>query len=99
MPDGQFPPALSSGSTSSGLLSKVRACDPQAWERLVATYGPLVYRWCRQAGLQEEDAADVLQETFRSALVGIDGFHKIRPTDSFRAWLRAVTRTRVADHF
>ena len=99
MPDGQFPSPLSTGSTSSGLLAKVRARDPQAWERLVAAYGPLVYRWCRQAGLRAEDAADVLQETFRSALTGIDGFSKSRNTDSFRAWLRTVTRTRIADHF
>jgi RNA polymerase sigma-70 factor, ECF subfamily len=93
------PHSPTDGSTSTSLLAKVRARDPEAWERLVAAYGPLVYRWCRQAGLQAEDAADVLQETFRSALTGIDGFHKTRPTDSFRAWLRTVTRTRVADHF
>ena len=93
------PDSRTEESTSTSLLAKVRTGDPQAWEHLVAVYGPLVYRWCRQSGLRAEDAADVLQETFRSALIGIDGFHKTQPSDSFRAWLRTVTRTRVADHF
>jgi RNA polymerase sigma-70 factor (ECF subfamily) len=65
---------------------------------LVQLYGPLVFRWCRQANLQDSDAADVLQEVFRAVLFGIDSFHRTQPGDSFRAWLRTITRNKVRDY-
>ncbi len=36
-----------SSSTSTSLLRRVKARDPDAWQRLVNLYGPLVYRWAR----------------------------------------------------
>lgn len=84
-------------STSTSLVERVRAQDPQAWERLVDLYGPLVYRQCRQMGLPSQDTHDVVQEVFRSVFSGLDDFrgdHK----GSFRAWLRGITRHRVLDH-
>src|SRR5262249_18529030 len=50
-------PGEASEGTSLGLLERVKACDPAAWERVVSVYGPLIDRWSRQAGLQEADAA------------------------------------------
>ena len=32
-------------------------------------------------------------------MTGIDGFRKERPCDTFRGWLRTVTRSKLADHF
>src|SRR5262249_40117518 len=75
------------GSTSTSLLQRLRARDPVAWERLCQIYGPLVYRWARSSGLQDTDAADVVQEVFRSVAVSLDHFHHDAPTDSFRGWL------------
>jgi RNA polymerase sigma-70 factor (ECF subfamily) len=60
---------------------------------------PLVYRWCRHAGLQDNDAADVSQETFRAAADGIATFHRDRPSDSFRGWLWTITKNKLRDHF
>lgn len=61
-------PEASSGEGSSGssmsLLDRVRAHDPSAWRQLVALYGPLIGYWCRKAGLQTADAADVTQAVF-----------------------------------
>jgi RNA polymerase sigma-70 factor (ECF subfamily) len=87
------------GSTSSSLLGRVRAHDPEAWERLVRLYGPLVSQWLRGARLQSADANDVFQSVFLAVATGIDQFHKDRPGDSFRAWLRVVVRHKLADHF
>ena len=87
------------GSTSSSLLGRVKAHDQEAWTRLVRLYGPLVALWLRQARLQAADANDVFQAVFQAVARGIDQFHKDRPGDSFRAWLRVVVRNKLADHF
>ncbi len=87
------------GSTSSSLLDHVKANRPDAWQRLVRLYGPLVYRWCRVAGLQEQDAADVAQEVFRAVATRVATFRRDRPGDSFRGWLWGIARNKVGDHF
>jgi RNA polymerase sigma-70 factor (ECF subfamily) len=87
------------GSTSTSLLQRVRLRDDDAWSRLVRLYGRLVLYWCRQAGLQRADRADVFQEVFRSVAAHIDGFRRDRQGDTFRGWLRAVTRSKIQDHF
>jgi RNA polymerase sigma-70 factor (ECF subfamily) len=86
-------------STSRSLLRRAKERDAAAWERLTAIYSPLVYQWCRRAGLQSNDAADVAQEVFRSVVTALDGFRKERPEDSFRGWLRTITRNKIRDHF
>ncbi len=85
--------------TSLSLLQRARADDQEAWRQLVHLYGPLVYRWCGRSGLREEDAADVFQETFRALARELSSFRPARATGSFRCWLRAIVRTKVADHF
>lgn len=87
------------GSTSSSLLRKVKDHDEDAWRRLVRLYGPLVDRWVHQSGLQAADARDAFQEVFVAVAKGIGQFRRERPNDSFRAWLRTITRTKLADHF
>jgi len=85
------------GSTASSLLRKVRGRAPGAWERLFYLYSPLVYHWACQAGLQAADAADVVQEVFRSVVIHLPGFRRERPGDSFRGWLWTVTENKIRD--
>ena len=73
--------------------------DAAAGEKLTAVYSPLVYQWCRRGGLQTSDAADVVQEVFRSVATGLDGFRKERPEDTFRGWLWTITHNKIRDHF
>jgi RNA polymerase sigma-70 factor (ECF subfamily) len=87
------------GSTSTSLLQRLRAREPAAWEQLCRLYGPLVYRWARSSGLQDTDAADVVQEVFRSVTGSLERFHREGPTDSFRGWLWGITRNKLRDHF
>ena len=84
-------------STSSSLLERVKSRDQAAWERLVSLYSPLVYHWCRQAGLQAADAADVGQEVFQAVARKVADFRHDRPGDSFRRWLRTITRNKLRD--
>lgn len=86
-------------SISSTLLDQIRARRPEAWQRLVHLYGPVVYRWCRQLGVNRADAADVVQEVFAAVAAGADRFRRDKPEHSFGAWLRTVTRNKVCDHF
>ena len=87
------------GSTSSSLLDRVKVRDEAAWRRMVSIYGRLVLYWCRCAGIQREDHVDVCQEVFRAVAVNIDGFRHDQPGDTFRGWLRTITRSKVADYF
>jgi RNA polymerase sigma-70 factor (ECF subfamily) len=85
--------------TSSSLLERVKARDPEAWRRLIALYTPLIYGWCRRCGLQAEDAADIGQEVFAVVAGNPDGFRREGPNASFRGWLWTVTRNKVRDFF
>ena len=86
-------------STSASLLARVQAADPQAWERLTRLYGPVVYRWARQAGLQPEDASDVMQDVFQAVTAKVEAFQEQANGGGFRGWLWTITRNKVHDHF
>ncbi len=73
--------------------------DPAAWSRLVETFGPIVYHWCRASGVATNDASDVVQEVFASVARGISNFQREKSHGSFRSWLATITRNRVRDHF
>jgi RNA polymerase sigma-70 factor (ECF subfamily) len=83
--------------TSSSLLHRARARDAEAWRRLAALYGPLVYGWVRRAGFHEHDAADLVQEVFQAVLTGLPRFRHDRPGDRFRDWLWTITHRRACD--
>lgn len=83
--------------TSLSLLERAKAQEPAAWNRIVDLYAPLVYSWCRRQGLQEADALDIGQEVFRSMYVHLSAYRRDRSGDSFRGWLKAITRNKVYD--
>jgi RNA polymerase sigma-70 factor (ECF subfamily) len=84
-------------ATSTGLVQGVRRRAPDAWRRLARLYGPLVYGWCRRVGLRPVDAEEVLQEVFLTVARRIDDFRRDRPGDTFRGWLRGITRNKLGD--
>jgi RNA polymerase sigma-70 factor (ECF subfamily) len=78
-------------TTPVSLLERLRQPDqPAAWERFVELYTPLLYYWARRIGLQESDAADLVQEVFTVLLRKLPEFTYDR-SKSFRAWLRTIT--------
>jgi RNA polymerase sigma-70 factor (ECF subfamily) len=85
--------------TSVTLLERVKGREPEAWQRLIRLYGPLVFQWCRRWELSPEDAADVSQEVFQSLASHIATFEHGGPNHSFRAWLWTITRNKINDHF
>ncbi|MEK6239748.1 MAG: sigma-70 family RNA polymerase sigma factor [Planctomycetales bacterium] len=86
-------------STDVSLLQRVRNNDQDAWRRLVRVYSPLVYQWCRRAGLAPENAADAMQETFLAVARSLHRFRREHPKDSFRGWLWTIARNKTRDGF
>lgn len=84
---------------SSTLLEQLRVRRPEAWQRLVCLYGPVVYRWCRRAGLAAQDSADVVQDVLSAVLIHLANFRRERPEDSFSGWLATITRNKVREHY
>jgi RNA polymerase sigma-70 factor (ECF subfamily) len=84
-------------ATSSSLIERVKADQAGAWDRMVRLYAPLLYHWCRRWKLQDDDLADVFQEVFKTLVVHIASFRKERQEDTFRGWLRTITRNKALD--
>jgi RNA polymerase sigma-70 factor (ECF subfamily) len=77
-------------TTPLSLLEQLRSrTDPQAWEQFTRLYTPLLYLYGRRLGLQDSDAADLVQEVFLVLVQKLPGFQRHRDR-SFRAWLRTV---------
>lgn len=85
--------------TSISLLVRARASDEEAWRQIVHLYGPLVHRWCKRSGLDDNDLADVFQESFRAVSRNLHSFSPSKTVGAFRSWLRTIVRTKIADHF
>src|SRR5262245_6236650 len=52
-------------TTSDSLLHRLRhPSDGEAWARFIQLYTPVLHRWANRLGLQEADAADLVQDVF-----------------------------------
>ena len=85
------------GSTSGSLLGRVQTNQSDAWTHLFQLYSPLVAYWCRQLGAPQQEVPDLVQDVFQSVARGIEKFKQENPGDTFRGWLRTITRNRVID--
>ena len=84
--------------TSLTLLERARNRDEEAWQRLLKLYAPLVASWCGRWGVSGQDADDVSQDVFGAVAAGLATFRRDRPGDTFRGWLRGITRNQVLLH-
>lgn len=84
-------------TTDMGLIYQAQGHQPQGWVVLAELYMPMVYRWSRRKGLQPADSSDVVQQVFAKLWNNIERFSKVRPGDSFRAWLRTITKNEIAN--
>jgi RNA polymerase sigma-70 factor (ECF subfamily) len=82
--------AIALDTTPASLLVRLRrGADAPTWERFVALFTPLLDRWAHSLGLQDADAADLVQDVFSQLLQILPRFH-YDPARSFRGWLRTV---------
>jgi RNA polymerase sigma factor (sigma-70 family) len=66
-----------------------------AWQEFMKMYGPVVYGFARKRGLQDADAADLMQDVLRSVSSAIGRLDYDRSQGTFRGWLFTITRNRV----
>ncbi|OAI55011.1 hypothetical protein AYO44_13740 [Planctomycetaceae bacterium SCGC AG-212-F19] len=83
--------------TPGSLLERLKQPnEQQAWTRFVQLYTPLLYDWARRVGVQEPDAADLVQDVFTVLVRKLPEFHYDQ-SKSFRGWLRTVLLNRWRD--
>lgn len=84
--------------TRRSLVSRLRHWDDQAsWEEFFNTYWRLIYSFALKAGLTDQEAEDVVQETVLGVAKKMADFRYDPKVCSFRGWLLHVTRLRVVD--
>jgi RNA polymerase sigma-70 factor (ECF subfamily) len=82
--------------TRASLLLRIRdEHDQVAWQEFLGLYGPVVYRYARKRGLQDADAADLVQDVFRSIAGAIGHWDYDPGRGKFRGWLFTITRNKL----
>ncbi len=85
-----------SPQTRASLLLQLRdGANHGAWQEFIKVYGPVVYGFARKRGLQDADAADLMQEVMRSVSAAIGRLDYDRNQGTFRGWLFTITRNKV----
>jgi RNA polymerase sigma factor (sigma-70 family) len=85
-------------ATRESLLMRIKDHgDHEGWQQFFDTYGGVIHALARKAGLSDNEADDVLQETLLSVAAEMPDFRYDRARGSFKGWLFLVTRRRIAD--
>lgn len=89
-------PVDDSPLTRASLLVQLRDGNNHvAWREFVQLYGPVLYAFARKRGLQDADAADLMQDVMRSVSAAIGRLDYDRSRGSFRGWLFTITRNKI----
>jgi RNA polymerase sigma-70 factor (ECF subfamily) len=82
--------------TRASLLIRIRdGHDQEAWRQFVQLYAPVVYAFARKRGLQDADAADLMQDVMRSVARSAGRLNYDPSRGTFRGWLYTVARNKV----
>ena len=76
------------GQDTHTLISDLRQRKSAACQRLLAEYGPAVFRMVQRIVTQREDAEEVYQDVFVKALRGIEGYNPCQA--SLATWLNRI---------
>ena len=73
----------------TGLVTRARNGERQAWDALVERYAPLIWSICRRHRLEPADAEDAAQNVW---LKLVDHLDSLRVPAALPAWLATTTR-------
>ncbi len=71
--------------------------DQQHWSDFASTYSKLIFSVARQAGLSEQEAEDVVQETTLTVAKKMEEFEYDPKSCSFKGWVMRCTQLRILD--
>ncbi len=84
--------------TRSSLLRRVKDTqDHQSWQEFSDIYSKLILRFAIKAGLTEDEAQEVVQETMIGAAKHLPGYRYDPKVCSFKTWLLNLSHWRVQD--
>jgi len=82
--------------TRATLLARLRdPDDADAWREFTRLYAAVVYGFARRRGLQDADAADLMQDVLRSVAANAGRLEYDPARGRFRNWLFTVTRNKL----
>jgi RNA polymerase sigma factor (sigma-70 family) len=86
--------------TRASLLHRLKNWqDDASWQDFFKIYWQLIYGVARKAGLSDQEAQDVVQETLISVAKHIPTFKYDPSIGSFKGWLMNMTRWRIIGQF
>ena len=86
--------------TRRSLIERLRDLgDQPSWREFFDIYWKLIYGAAIRAGLSDQEAEDVVQETVIGVARKMESFRYDPSVCSFKGWLMHVTRCRIADQF
>lgn len=96
MPDDP-PPSL---PTRASLLNRLKDMDDRTgWQEFFDAYSGLIYQVARRAGLTDDEAQEVVQETVLGVARKMGEFRVDPARGSFKAWLLRQACWRIGDQF
>lgn len=82
---------------ASLIVSLPCAEDAAAWREFVGIYEPFVYRFARRNGLQDADAAELVQNVLMSVVKAVGRWEAEPKRARFRSWLFTIARNQLID--
>ena len=87
-------------ATCASLINRLRNWqDQSSWNEFFNTYWRLIYGVARKAGLSDDEAQEVVQETLISVAKHMPTFRYDPAIGSFKTWLLNMTRWRIIAQF
>jgi RNA polymerase sigma factor (sigma-70 family) len=84
--------------TRATLLVRLRdPLDQEAWRQFAELYARLIYDYARSKGLQDHDAADLMQEVLQGVSRSIGRWDYDPKKGSFRGWLYRIVRNKLVN--
>ena len=93
-PQGRAPSGIRGTHDEAELVRRAQLGSAAAFEQLVLTRGPQLYRYLAARLRNDAEALDALQETLTAAWQGLPG---LRQTERFWPWLVGIAAHKAAD--
>ena len=86
--------------THLSLLARVKETQTgYSWNEFSEMYDGMIRGWLFRQGVQSQDADDIRQDVMSIVLREVGNFEHNGRTGAFRAWLKAITRNCLSDHW